>query len=72
MATLASDLHERAIDSRDSRVVIARRSVAFVDPFDDLQQPRCPECGTVLMTASRGFVCRACNLAFVDAIGVAD
>lgn len=72
MAALAGDSRGRVIESGDSRIVIARRSVTPVDPFDDLQQPRCPECGTVLMTASRGFVCRACNLAFVDAIAVAD
>lgn len=55
-----------------SRDALGRRSVAFVDPFDDAQQPRCPECGTVLETARRGYVCRACNLAFVDAIAIAE
>lgn len=55
-----------------SHVEVARRNVTSVDPFDDAQQPRCPECGTVLQTAKRGFVCRACDLAFVDAIAVAE
>lgn len=55
-----------------SRVTIGRRNAPSVDPFDDAQQPRCPECGTVLETAKRGYICRACSLAFVDAIVIAE
>jgi hypothetical protein len=54
-------------------MMLARRGrAASVDPFDDAQQPRRPECGTVLQTTWRGFVCRACNLAFADAIAVVE
>lgn len=44
----------------------------IVDPFADVQQPRCLECGTVLETAKRGYVCRGCSLALVDAITIAE
>lgn len=43
-----------------------------VDPFDGHKQPHCPECGTVLRDAGRGYVCNSCNLAFVDAIAVVE
>ncbi|MFF2631944.1 hypothetical protein ACFVR6_03585 [Microbacterium sp. NPDC058021] len=36
-----------------------------MDEFDDVAQPRCPECGTVLRHAPKGFVCATCGLAFL-------
>lgn len=36
------------------------------DRFDDWQQPRCPECGTVLTSLRRGFQCRSCELVFIE------
>lgn len=48
---------------------IGRRRVPGMDDgFDDAQQPRCPECGTVLTSLRRGFVCCTCDLVFVDAM----
>ncbi|ALJ22021.1 hypothetical protein AOA12_19855 [Microbacterium sp. No. 7] len=35
------------------------------DGLDDAQQPRCPECGTVLVEFQRALQCRWCELIFV-------
>lgn len=36
-----------------------------MDDLDAASQPQCPNCGTVLRDARRGYVCVECNLAFV-------
>lgn len=38
------------------------------DGLDDAQQPRCRECGTVLVNLRRGYHCRGCDLVFLDGI----
>lgn len=36
-----------------------------MDELDDIAQPRCPECGTVLRDIVAGFECATCGLVFV-------
>lgn len=38
------------------------------DPFDELVEPKCPTCGTVLTSLRKGYHCRSCGLVYVDAI----
>lgn len=42
--------------------------VPMTDPLDDAQQPRCPECRTVLVDAGAGFACRSCGLVFLESM----
>ena len=35
------------------------------DEFGDAAQPKCPECGTVLVDIARGYECRGCQLTFL-------
>lgn len=40
-----------------------------VDFLDDVQQPRCAECGTVLHNAAgSGYVCRACRVVVIGSV----
>jgi tRNA(Ile2) C34 agmatinyltransferase TiaS len=34
------------------------------DPVEDMREPTCPDCGTVLWPAGHGYQCRGCRLAF--------
>jgi tRNA(Ile2) C34 agmatinyltransferase TiaS len=35
------------------------------DPIDDMRQPQCPKCGTVLRDAARGYWCPSCELVYM-------
>lgn len=45
-----------------------RRTLTRMDPFDDAQQPRCPECGTVMRDVPGGWKCGGCGHADYPAI----
>jgi tRNA(Ile2) C34 agmatinyltransferase TiaS len=36
-----------------------------MDPVDDVVQPKCPNCGTVLHDAGHGLWCRGCRLVYL-------
>lgn len=38
------------------------------DDIDDLRQPQCPECGTVLYDVRGGYECRGCQLRFFPTV----
>lgn len=39
-----------------------------MDELAAYTQPRCPSCGTVLITVAHGYVCRSCRLAYSDQV----
>lgn len=39
-----------------------------MDDLDDVQQPRCSTCGTLLSDAGTGFGCRTCNTVWIASV----
>jgi len=41
------------------------QDTALDDAFDGLEQPKCPECGTVLRDVPGGYECPSCKMLFL-------
>lgn len=44
----------------------------MTDPIDDMAQPTCPNCGTLLHDAGNGFWCRGCRLVYLSNVDAPD